>query len=175
MSAWKVDVGPLLRYDTVDNQGVYHAFALLVTQHPAGSVPANPPILQYVTTANQQPTGPPLQTKGLLLWVYNDQARKSHAFWRFKFEVRMLKVPQQVAYIIPGASELLDFFVPAHHQNFRWSVYSCSGFSANVDQEEYGGMDPMWNDMLREHANNPFHVMIGGGDQSAYRVHLEHN
>ena len=23
----------------------------------------------------------------------------------------------------------------------------------------------MWNDMLTEHANNPFHVMIGGGDQ----------
>lgn len=57
MSTWKVDVGPLLRYDTVDNQGIYHAFGLVVTQHPAGGVPPSPPILQYVTTANQQPTG----------------------------------------------------------------------------------------------------------------------
>ena len=29
--AWKRTAGPLLRYDTVDEQGTYHAFVLVIT------------------------------------------------------------------------------------------------------------------------------------------------
>ena len=100
MATWKVNAGPLLRYDTVDSQGIYHAFALIVTEHVNGVTLPAPPILQYVATANQQPTGPPMQTKGLQLWVYNDEQRKSHVFWRFKFEIKMMRVPQQIVYIL---------------------------------------------------------------------------
>ncbi|KAL4399767.1 hypothetical protein ACI68E_002676 [Malassezia pachydermatis] len=166
MSTWKVDVGPLLRYDTVDAQGVYHAFALIVTEHDANEQIRAPPMLQYVATAGNQNTSPPMQAEGLKLWVYNDETRKSHVFWRFKIEIHMMDVPQVVAYTVLNATELHDFHVPAHQENFRWAGYSCSGFSSSVDTEEYGGPDPLWNDLLLEHVNNkPFHILMGGGDQ----------
>ena len=47
----------------------------------------------------------------------------------------------------------------------------CNGFSAGVNQDEFrgpgykSGYDPMWFDLLREHARAPFHVLVGGGDQ----------
>ncbi|WFD25813.1 hypothetical protein MNAN1_000779 [Malassezia nana] len=165
MANWQVDVGPLLRYDTVDAYGVYHAFVLLITQHTAATMPRAPPLLQYVPMAEQKPTGPPMQTRGLRLWVYNDDANRAHIFWRFKIEVKMLRVPQSVAYTIVDATDLVDFHIPAYHQNFRWASYSCAGFSASVKQDEFHGPDPMWNDLLIEHAKNPFHVLVGGGDQ----------
>lgn len=168
MSNWHVDVGPLLRYDTVDPRGIYHAFVLLVTQHTAATMPRVAPVLQYVPMADQKPTGPPMQTRGLQLWVYADETNRAHVFWRFKIEIQMLRVPQSVAYTIVGATDLVDFHVPAYHQNFRWATYSCSGFSASVKPDEFNGADPMWNDLLIEHAHNPFHLLVGGGDQSTY-------
>ncbi|WFD17809.1 hypothetical protein MCAP1_000018 [Malassezia caprae] len=164
MSNWQVDVGPLLRYDTVDPRGVYHAFVLLVTQHTAATMPRAPPVLQYVPLADQKPAGPPMQTRGLQLWVYADEANRAHIFWRFKIEIQMLRVPQSVAYTIVGATDLVDFHVPAYHQNFRWATYSCSGFSASVKPDDFNGADPMWNDLLIEHAKNPFHVLVAKQD-----------
>jgi len=43
--------------------------------------------------------------------------------------------------------------------------YSCNGFSTSVDTDSFSGPDPMWRDVLNTHQSQPFHVMIGGGDQ----------
>ncbi len=44
---------------------------------------------------------------------------------------------------------------PSKTQNFRWAGHSCNGFSASVDESEFNGPNPLWDDMLRAHAKKP--------------------
>ncbi|KAK3056231.1 hypothetical protein LTR09_002738 [Extremus antarcticus] len=56
------------------------------------------------------------------------------------------------------------FYVPSKHESFRIMFHSCNGFSVGTDMETWKGPS-LWNDVLRMQAEQPFHVMIGGGDQ----------
>jgi hypothetical protein len=84
----------------------------------------------------------------------------------------------------------IDFFVPGRNQNFRWATHSvststwcvyydaqvfarsqCNGFSAGVNTDLFrapgfqSGYDPVWMDLLYRHGQQPFHALVGGGDQ----------
>lgn len=51
--------------------------------------------------------------------------------------------------------------------------HSCNGFSVGTDEDAWSG-PALWNDVMRRHAEVPFHVMLGGGDQiynDGIRVH----
>lgn len=47
----------------------------------------------------------------------------------------------------------------------------CNGFSAYVNSDDFcgpgfqTGYDPVWVDLLVHHAEKPFHLLVGGGDQ----------
>lgn len=47
----------------------------------------------------------------------------------------------------------------------------CNGFSAGVNPDDFrgpgfqSGYDPVWTDLLQKHGDEPFHVLVGGGDQ----------
>ena len=49
----------------------------------------------------------------------------------------------------------------------------CNGFSASVKSDDFrgperrfqSGYDPVWVDLLAKHAECPFHLLVGGGDQ----------
>lgn len=47
----------------------------------------------------------------------------------------------------------------------------CNGFSAGVNPDDFRGpgfqtgYDPVWVDLLAKHAEQPFHLLVGGGDQ----------
>ena len=47
----------------------------------------------------------------------------------------------------------------------------CNGFSAGVNPDDFrgpgfqSGYDPCWTDLLTQHVEQPFHALIGGGDQ----------
>jgi hypothetical protein len=56
------------------------------------------------------------------------------------------------------------FYVPSKHESFRIMFHSCNGFSVGTDMDTWKGPS-LWNDVLRMQAQQPFHVMIGGGDQ----------
>lgn len=169
MSQWSVDVGPLLRYDTVDANGVYHAFALIVTDHASPSEQVSPPMLRYTPLLadeqGAQVSGQTMQSQAAQIWAYADESGHLHRFWRFKLEIQLIEYAQIVAYDIPGACEAIQFHVPARHENFRWAGHSCNGFSSSTPTEEWNGADPLWNDLLAEHAKKPFHMCMGGGDQ----------
>ena len=50
-------------------------------------------------------------------------------------------------------------------------ILQCNGFSAGVNPDDFrgpgfqSGYDPLWVDLLAKHAEQPFHVLVGGGDQ----------
>ncbi|EEB87675.1 hypothetical protein MPER_14903, partial [Moniliophthora perniciosa FA553] len=47
----------------------------------------------------------------------------------------------------------------------------CNGFSAGVNPDDFrgpgfqSGYDPCWMDLLSKHNEQPFHALVGGGDQ----------
>lgn len=98
------------------------------------------------------------------------EATKLHAergvtFWRFIIEVDLGDQQTRIAYRINHGPSI-PFWVPAKGETMNIMFHSCNGFSLSVNPEDLCGPDPLWRDVLREHQAKPFHVMLGGGDQS---------
>ncbi|GAB1310003.1 PhoD-like phosphatase domain-containing protein [Madurella fahalii] len=91
-------------------------------------------------------------------------AERGYTFWRFNIEIELQEKQQRIAYRI-NRGPSTGFWVPAKGQTMNIMFYSCNGFSISVDSDQFSGPDPMWRDVLNSHQSQPFHVMIGGGDQ----------
>jgi hypothetical protein len=85
-------------------------------------------------------------------------------FWRFNIEVELRETQQRIAYRI-NRGPPTGFWVPAKNSAMNIMFYSCNGFSLSTMTDQFSGPDPMWRDVLNTHQSQPFHVMIGGGDQ----------
>ena len=85
-------------------------------------------------------------------------------FWKFNIEIELREKQQRIAYRI-NRGPATGFWVPARDQAMNIMFYSCNGFSHDVDPNHFSGPDPMWRDVLNTHQTQPFHVMLGGGDQ----------
>lgn len=91
-------------------------------------------------------------------------AEQGVTFWRFNLEIELRDQQQRIAYRI-NRGPATGFWVPARDQAMNIMFHSCNGFSHDVDPDLYCGPDPMWRDVLNTHQTQPFHVMLGGGDQ----------
>ncbi|KAK4204004.1 hypothetical protein QBC40DRAFT_273763 [Triangularia verruculosa] len=91
-------------------------------------------------------------------------AEHGYTFWRFNIEIELRDRQQRIAYRI-NRGPSTGFWVPAKGQTMNIMFHSCNGFSLSVNPDEFTGPDPMWRDVLNTHQSQPFHVMIGGGDQ----------
>ncbi|KAK4191859.1 hypothetical protein QBC35DRAFT_279575 [Podospora australis] len=91
-------------------------------------------------------------------------AERGYTFWRFNIEVELKERQQRIAYRI-NRGPSTGFWVPAKGETMNIMFYSCNGFSMSVNPDNFTGPDPMWRDVLNTHQSQPFHVMIGGGDQ----------
>jgi hypothetical protein len=94
-------------------------------------------------------------------------AERGVTFWRFSLEIELGDSQSKVGYRI-NRGPLLSFWVPARGQTMNIMFHSCNGFSLNTNPDDFCGPDPLWRDVLNEHKKKPFHVMIGGGDQSKH-------
>ncbi|KAI0350240.1 hypothetical protein OH77DRAFT_1431241 [Trametes cingulata] len=204
--------GPLLRYDTMDERGVWRGAAMIVTAD-AGSVYEPLPMLTYhwdpsrqvdklkrhassrthgksfdlaphpadplstvspasPTRENGESEGPDPEQRSVVgqeLYVYYGNGG-TFTFWRFMIEIPLTSHEMKINYTINNGIEL-NFFVPGRNQNMRWAAYSCNGFSSGVNSDDFrgpgfkSGYDPVWMDLLAHHAEEPFHALVGGGDQ----------
>ncbi|KAI6855414.1 hypothetical protein KC338_g8098 [Hortaea werneckii] len=103
--------------------------------------------------------------------LYEDPSK---GFWRFEIEVPFQEHESAWTYNIPnmvsakGDKAHLEkpkrFAIPSKHESMRVMFHSCNGFSVGTDEDAWSGC-ALWNDVLRVHEEQPFHVMIGGGDQ----------
>lgn len=145
----QLQCGPMLRYDTVDASGIYHAFAMIVSAD-AGSDYTQTPYITYRFTpgssnisAKQYNTTNGSSTNGSngggggeivkkqsaeKIWTYHALAGPN-SFWRMKIEIPLTDIEMKVNYSVNGGREL-SFYVPARTQNMRWVGHSCNGFSA---------------------------------------------
>ncbi|GBE82620.1 Uncharacterized protein SCP_0410050 [Sparassis crispa] len=182
--------GPLLRYDTVDVQGVWRGAALIVTVDASSVYDPNPtlayswdpdrPVKRKVNTPQSSLPSPEVETQpgprevfknvdGQEIWVYYGTGG-TYTFWRFIIEVPLGPSEMQVKYRVNNGQEF-EFYVPGRSQNMRFAAFSCNGFSSGVNPNDfcgpgfYSGYDPVWTDLLSKHAEEPFHALVGGGDQ----------
>ncbi|KAI0253869.1 hypothetical protein BJV78DRAFT_1189908 [Lactifluus subvellereus] len=192
--------GPLLRYDTMDEHGVWHGAALIVTAD-AGSTYEPFPTFKYSWDPDQplpshrhhvhqgrsvdlgphpaDPTAQPFrsQTEDEPPQARMRRKRQSsgkrfitYTFWRFLIQIPLGSDEMSIQYSVNSGMEM-DFVVPGRRQTMRLAAYSCNGFSAGVNPDDFrgpgfqSGYDPVWVDLLAKHAEQPFHVLVGGGDQ----------
>ncbi|TGJ83203.1 hypothetical protein E0Z10_g5555 [Xylaria hypoxylon] len=102
------------------------------------------------------------------LCLYSDPRA---TFWSFPITCDMATTETKWAYSVTdvrykSATKPTTnyFFVPAIDESMRIMFHSCNGFSVGTDEEAWSGL-ALWNDVVRNHAKTPFHVMLGGGDQ----------
>ncbi|CZT04449.1 uncharacterized protein RCO7_09988 [Rhynchosporium graminicola] len=91
-------------------------------------------------------------------------AEQNVTFWRFNIEVELRSKQQRIAYRL-NRGPATAFWVPARGEAMNIMFSSCNGFSHDVDPNAFCGPDPLWRDVLNTHQTQPFHVMLGGGDQ----------
>ncbi|KAI9730957.1 MAG: hypothetical protein M1818_008032 [Claussenomyces sp. TS43310] len=130
-------------------------------------------------SSSTQGTGPTMSSAGSHLNTNSDGERlgkyaevkgvrlhteRGFTFWRFSIEVELGARQQRIAYRI-NRGPATGFWVPAKGQSMNIMFHSCNGFSLSVNPDQFSGPDPMWRDVLNTHQTQPFHVMIGGGDQ----------
>ncbi|KAF7960971.1 hypothetical protein EAE96_000641 [Botrytis aclada] len=97
-------------------------------------------------------------------------ADRGFTFWRFNIEVELRSKQQRIAYRI-NRGPATGFWVPARGQAMNIMFHSCNGFTMDVHPNDFSGPDPLWRDVLNTHQTQPFHVMLGGGDQ-LYNDHM---
>lgn len=92
-------------------------------------------------------------------------ADAENTFWRFQLAVPMQQHEIQCEYTIPGLTfssggktDRQQFYIPAVSESMRILFHSCNGFSVGTDEEAFSG-PCLWNDVLRQHTETPFHVM----------------
>ncbi|KAF8803514.1 hypothetical protein BYT27DRAFT_7225881 [Phlegmacium glaucopus] len=106
---------------------------------------------------------------GQELWVYGGRG-STFTFWRFLIQVPLAQHEMAIRYSV-NSGQQIEFWVPGRMQNMRWAAHSCNGFSAGVNPDDFrgpgftSGYDPVWIDLLFKHAEQPFHALVGGGDQ----------
>ncbi|PSR92409.1 hypothetical protein BD289DRAFT_364574 [Coniella lustricola] len=103
-----------------------------------------------------------------------------NTFWRFDLHCEMEAKEVKWEYALPEMRFISkkkpqrnSFYVPAITESMRIMFHSCNGFSVGTDEDAWSG-PALWNDVMRRHADAPFHVMLGGGDQiynDGIRVH----
>ena len=95
------------------------------------------------------------------------------AFWAFELTLDMGETETKWEYTLPDLRKSREpspksnkycFFVPPRGESMRILFYSGNGFNLGIDESEWNG-SVLWRDVLRRHAEVPFHVMIGGGNQ----------
>jgi hypothetical protein len=172
----EVICGPLLNYRRMSNEHsanpVWHGSVLIVTtpgQRPSAIK------LQFMglTGANTNGTSTSSKPREFPAVKLYEDPRK--AFFNYEIDLPFQEQESEWEYTIPdmvsaGGMHQQDpnkptrFFVPSKQESFRIMFHSCNGFSVGTDMDTWKGPS-LWNDVQRMHKQQPFHVMIGGGDQ----------
>lgn len=83
---------------------------------------------------------------------------------RYVFEVRQKSHAQQIAY---GFDDKLPwaFHVPAKSASPKMGFTSCNGFSDPKVMKSVGEKNTLWAHLIALHAEEPYHILLMGGDQ----------
>lgn len=179
----EVVCGPLLNYRRMDGR-TWYGSVLIVTKGGGKTLNFQPTLtVGRVEVASGQPG---LLHEGSGVNGGANAIRSSHGtdvagiclysdprntFWQFSLTCDISETETKWAYSIADVRyksatkpKTNYFFIPAITESMRLMFHSCNGFSVGTDEDAWSG-PALWNDVMRSHAQAPFHVMLGGGDQ----------
>ncbi|KAI9347428.1 hypothetical protein DFJ73DRAFT_796611 [Zopfochytrium polystomum] len=159
-------LGPLLRFGGIAAGGTLWTGSVLSIA-PHGAPP--PTLTLFDVAAGGAPSGH--SVPATLLDTY-----AAWCFYRFDLTLRLDARARPVEYSVAGSAggggaqhppRRYRFFVPAADEDSHVAFWSCNGFGSDAKDvdKKWNGIQPLWRDLLRRHAEAPFHVQIGGGDQ----------
>lgn len=141
-------VGPVLAFRGL-RSGYWRTSALVVLKDDAEI-----PQLYYTVSGE-----PPQAAPAILLTSY-----KNYRVWRLEWAVPQTSAEQWVTYAV-NAGEPFCYVVPARDASLRIGYGSCFGFSSRKDMTKVRDKNGMWKRLRRQHALQPYHLLIMGGDQ----------
>lgn len=168
--------GPLLNYRRMSGEQtenpIWHGSVLVVT-NPGQNAPEM--TLRSASSAATS-NGPTTSDSGFSRHLRGEKLYEDpiSAFWQFDVAVpfqaeesRWEYHIQNMQYVDSKKSHFAGpktFAIPSKYSAMRIMFHSCNGFSVGTDTDAWSGC-ALWNDVLRLHERQAFHVMIGGGDQ----------
>jgi hypothetical protein len=87
------------------------------------------------------------------------------AFFAYEIEISMQAAERKIEYGFGDESGRWAFAVPGTGQPLRIAYGSCNGFSVPGDMKKIGDKNAVWRNLVAEHARQPFHMLLMGGDQ----------
>lgn len=154
--------GPLLNYRRQTGDQTWHGSVLLVTK-PSSPQPSLRISSEGAFGSHSGSSAPQISPPQAVK-LYEDEDK---TFWRFLLDLPFLDYEAVWTYTVSPIADNESsrrFVVPSKTQSMRIMFHSCNGFSVGTDVDAWSG-PALWNDVLRMHQEQPFHVMIGGGDQ----------
>jgi hypothetical protein len=89
---------------------------------------------------------------------------KGFDVWRFDWSVEQSDGEQSIVYSLGDGTEY-RFSVPATDQPLRVAYGSCAGFSSLGEMKKVGNKNAMWDVLGEQNREEPYHLMLLGGDQ----------
>jgi hypothetical protein len=160
----EVICGPLINYRRMTGDHTWHGSVLLVMRPTSPQPQLRIECAGPLDAGHGAAHGAPSVSSPQCVKLYEDPNK---TFWRFLLDIPIQSYEAKWQYtVLPssGANIIKTFVVPSKQQSMRIMFHSCNGFSVGTDVDAWSG-PALWNDVLRMHEQQPFHIMIGGGDQ----------
>ncbi|ODV67958.1 hypothetical protein HYPBUDRAFT_240009 [Hyphopichia burtonii NRRL Y-1933] len=155
-----VRCGPILRLlGTLENgESNYRGSIMLVVKKNE----IKPKITFKIGNASNEEVEPTFENGEFPSVLFFEQ--DEFEFWRFNINLNLVEYEQKIQYYINGTfKKSQQFFIPAVNESMNVVSFSCNGFSLGTDTSNY--KSSLWLDVLKKHAKQHYHVMLGGGDQ----------
>jgi hypothetical protein len=144
-----ITVGPILGFRGAQN-GRWQTSALVVTSEKDFT-----PEISFKNSAALASSAKPAK---LLKTVGESRV------WRLEWEIEQGNQQQSVEYSADGTNYFV-YTVPELGKPLRIAYGSCFGFSKLSEMKKVKNKNQMWDKLLGEHRQKPYHLMIHGGDQ----------
>ena len=111
--------------------------------------------------------GPPpvleLAEAGRRITAHYLGGRCGRSLWRYDFRLPLAATERTVDYRIGGESWRIH--LPAQGGPLRIAFTACNGYEDERTGSASPGRNRLWRKLAAEHARDPFHLLLHGGDQ----------
>ncbi|CAF3599539.1 unnamed protein product [Rotaria sp. Silwood1] len=150
-------MGPYFQFITTDLENMLWIGSVLIFRH----VSYDQPTIEFTTTVKID---------------YDWETLYENIFDMRAYRINLnIELPQgtgdeKIGWIINWGDKTTNglFHIAQYDQKWRGAFFSCNGFDATVSKEVALGLtyNTVWNHLLSCHDENPFHLLIWGGDQN---------
>ncbi|EDO16500.1 hypothetical protein Kpol_513p16 [Vanderwaltozyma polyspora DSM 70294] len=158
-------VGPVLRLKDINYNTMLYRVSILLCVKNQVILPA--PVFEWFSGPAEFTSLPFLLTTGFLpatLIFTGNIGADVYQFYRYDLDYPLPNDDVMIRYTLDTLTQPnWRFFVPSKTTNSNTAIFSCNGYSPNVNTQKFHGS--LWFDMLNKHSKIHYNQMLGLGDQ----------